>query len=719
MWLRRLREEKGIVCADDGTAGGDKCTSGQKVAALVTWSDWDLGVCLLYEAKRKQITRPSALNRWIDLRLTYRKFYQRRPDGLNGALQDLGLIFDGRQHSGVDDARNTARVAWRMICDGCQLLITKTLKTTPDGSMQRVSTPLSTQHTGSFHSSPAHQTVLEIHSMSKSSETKSCLFHIAEDVNSSLSSSKPVQEITRRPGLKMRDSNVSVCGTKRNEKDTGKLNPKVTLPSVSQCPNHQEEMRSAPRKNIPFTRILCNNQKGKKSKIPVLQVKGGEKSPLHSVEHRIVIPSSSVSRSGHSEMSDKSSCLGPPSTLKTPASCHSASGSSRLLSPCSVTSVSTSLSTPLLSISSSSFSTKASLSHIKATSEKFSPHQTAPTPVKFSPDHSAAVSTKHLTVNLSHFDPTKSDLSIVSDDACCGNQSSSDPSMSHTFPSRHLVPHEPPFTVNSESAFAVNCQALSHLSQNLQTPSCSSIQPHSCLLMACRSPHVLNRESAKATSCRTTPPVCTDKQTVSSVSNVDTVSLLCEPTASVLNGQTNEVIVSSQAVTVKSVTSNFTTPVCGGRIASHQTDSKSRGQTISRLTDQTTPVTNGISPPSRTNSGVRSHTHTSKVQLRMTSTTTTPTSFHDFSTPTCRTAPVCTVGSAMSAELNKSRLSATSMRATPPLCTCGRRSKRRLVQKQGPNTGRWFFSCSMSFANSNCPGRKSGCKFFQWETPSR
>ncbi|XP_005106385.1 ERI1 exoribonuclease 2 isoform X3 [Aplysia californica] len=129
MWLRRLREEKGIVCADDGTAGGDKCTSGQKVAALVTWSDWDLGVCLLYEAKRKQITRPSALNRWIDLRLTYRKFYQRRPDGLNGALQDLGLIFDGRQHSGVDDARNTARVAWRMICDGCQLLITKTLKT--------------------------------------------------------------------------------------------------------------------------------------------------------------------------------------------------------------------------------------------------------------------------------------------------------------------------------------------------------------------------------------------------------------------------------------------------------------------------------------------------------------------------------------------------------------------------------------------------------------
>jgi len=28
---------------------------------------------------------------------------------------------------GLDDARNTAKLAWRMICDGCLMTITKTL----------------------------------------------------------------------------------------------------------------------------------------------------------------------------------------------------------------------------------------------------------------------------------------------------------------------------------------------------------------------------------------------------------------------------------------------------------------------------------------------------------------------------------------------------------------------------------------------------------------
>lgn len=35
-------------------------------------SDWDLGVCLLYEARRKQLPRPPEMNSWIDLRATYR-----------------------------------------------------------------------------------------------------------------------------------------------------------------------------------------------------------------------------------------------------------------------------------------------------------------------------------------------------------------------------------------------------------------------------------------------------------------------------------------------------------------------------------------------------------------------------------------------------------------------------------------------------------------------
>ncbi|KAI8797038.1 ERI1 exoribonuclease 2 isoform X2 [Biomphalaria glabrata] len=133
-WLNKLNEDKGVICADDNPN-----PEGATVAAFLTWSDWDLGVCLLYEAKRKQIMKPSVLNRWIDLRKTYKDFYSRKPDGLSGALKDLGILFDGREHSGLDDARNTAKLAWRMICDGCIMNITKVIK------MNNVSTSLQTK----------------------------------------------------------------------------------------------------------------------------------------------------------------------------------------------------------------------------------------------------------------------------------------------------------------------------------------------------------------------------------------------------------------------------------------------------------------------------------------------------------------------------------------------------------------------------------------------
>ncbi|XP_072416023.1 ERI1 exoribonuclease 2 isoform X1 [Chiloscyllium punctatum] len=123
-WIRKLQQEKNIVFANDMS---QLCGLELRPCAFVTWSDWDLGVCLQYECKRKDIRKPAVLNSWIDLRKTYKVFYGRKPKGLNGALQDLGIMFLGREHSGLDDARNTAHLAWQMICDGCTMKITKSL----------------------------------------------------------------------------------------------------------------------------------------------------------------------------------------------------------------------------------------------------------------------------------------------------------------------------------------------------------------------------------------------------------------------------------------------------------------------------------------------------------------------------------------------------------------------------------------------------------------
>ncbi|KAK2817338.1 hypothetical protein Q5P01_025529 [Channa striata] len=102
-----------------------------QLCTFLTWSDWDLGVCLQYECKRKQLHKPEVLNSWIDLRSTYRLFYNRKPKGLNGALQDLGIQFSGREHSGLDDSRNTAKLAAKMMRDGCVMKITRSLERAP------------------------------------------------------------------------------------------------------------------------------------------------------------------------------------------------------------------------------------------------------------------------------------------------------------------------------------------------------------------------------------------------------------------------------------------------------------------------------------------------------------------------------------------------------------------------------------------------------------
>ncbi|CAL1545841.1 unnamed protein product [Lymnaea stagnalis] len=74
------------------------------------------------------------------------------------------------------------------------------------------------------------------------------------------------------------------------------------------------------------------------------------------------------------------------------------------------------------------------------------------------------------------------------------------------------------------------------------------------------------------------------------------------------------------------------------------------------------------------------------------------------------------VNSSFKTPISRNMNLSLNMKATPPLCSCGRRSKRRLVQNQGPNTGRWFFTCSVA-SSSVSADKKTGCKFFQWESP--
>uniref|UniRef100_A0A672YIM6 Exonuclease domain-containing protein n=1 Tax=Sphaeramia orbicularis TaxID=375764 RepID=A0A672YIM6_9TELE len=70
-WLQNLQHQMGVVFPSMQQRSSEALPS-QKLCTFLTWSDWDLGVCLQYECKRKQIHKPDVLNSWIDLRSTYR-----------------------------------------------------------------------------------------------------------------------------------------------------------------------------------------------------------------------------------------------------------------------------------------------------------------------------------------------------------------------------------------------------------------------------------------------------------------------------------------------------------------------------------------------------------------------------------------------------------------------------------------------------------------------
>ena len=118
-WLEKKKSDLNFVI--------NEIMEGKACCTLVTWTDWDFNICLANECRRKGLRKLPCFNAWADLKCIYKKFYERQPQGLNGALQDLGLKFDGREHCGKADAENTAKLAGKMIGDGCVVVITKSV----------------------------------------------------------------------------------------------------------------------------------------------------------------------------------------------------------------------------------------------------------------------------------------------------------------------------------------------------------------------------------------------------------------------------------------------------------------------------------------------------------------------------------------------------------------------------------------------------------------
>ncbi|KAM9327595.1 3'-5' exoribonuclease 1 [Pholidichthys leucotaenia] len=93
--------------------------------AILTDGSWDMSKFLNIQCRISRIKYPQFAKKWINIRKSYGNFYKmpRAQTKLSTMLENLGMKYEGRPHSGLDDSHNIARIAVRMLQDGCQLRV--------------------------------------------------------------------------------------------------------------------------------------------------------------------------------------------------------------------------------------------------------------------------------------------------------------------------------------------------------------------------------------------------------------------------------------------------------------------------------------------------------------------------------------------------------------------------------------------------------------------
>ena len=80
--------------------------------AFVTCGDWDLRPMLPEQSRISQVSVPGYMKRWINVKSSFSSSFGTKqfPKGLSSMLNQLGMEFEGRQHSGIDDVKNIVRI---------------------------------------------------------------------------------------------------------------------------------------------------------------------------------------------------------------------------------------------------------------------------------------------------------------------------------------------------------------------------------------------------------------------------------------------------------------------------------------------------------------------------------------------------------------------------------------------------------------------------------
>lgn len=91
--------------------------------AIVTDGPWDMGRFLYTQIKVSGLSYPKFAKRWVNIKKIFSNFYDQRKPSLDVMLSKLNFVFEGRPHSGIDDAKNISRVLIQMLKDGASIRV--------------------------------------------------------------------------------------------------------------------------------------------------------------------------------------------------------------------------------------------------------------------------------------------------------------------------------------------------------------------------------------------------------------------------------------------------------------------------------------------------------------------------------------------------------------------------------------------------------------------
>ncbi len=89
--------------------------------------NWDFSGCLKRYCHYLNIEYPSCFKQWCNIKILFKKYYQKKAKSMMHMLNVLNIEHKGRHHSGIDDCRNIAKILDRMVNDGFKIEVTSYL----------------------------------------------------------------------------------------------------------------------------------------------------------------------------------------------------------------------------------------------------------------------------------------------------------------------------------------------------------------------------------------------------------------------------------------------------------------------------------------------------------------------------------------------------------------------------------------------------------------